>query len=122
MAQVNGEAVYGTRPWSAPTTTSEQGVEIRFTRGHDAGFATFIGDVADRHFEMPEIRFDPDRAPELLGYECHADFVNTRHGLAIRFHADLPSSEAYVVRISPMTHPNIIYILADDMGYGDVRP
>ncbi len=97
--EVNGEAVYGTRPWAAPATTSEPGVEIRFTRGHDADFAAFIGDVADRRFEMPEIRVHPDRAPELLGHECLADFVNTRHGLEIRFDREIPSSEAYVVRI-----------------------
>ena len=97
--EVNGEAVYGTRPRSAATTKSEHGVEIRLTRGHDADFATFIGDVADRRIDIPEVHSHPDRAPELLGYERHAEFVNTGHSLAIRFDADLPSSEGYVVRI-----------------------
>jgi alpha-L-fucosidase len=97
--EVNGEAVYGTRPRSAPTTTSEQGVEIRFTRGHVADFAAFIGDVADQRFEMPEVRFHPDRVPELLGHNGHADIVNATAGLTVRFAADLPRSEAYVVRI-----------------------
>ncbi|MFF7993395.1 alpha-L-fucosidase [Kitasatospora xanthocidica] len=40
---VHGEAVYGTRPWTTPESTTQDGLPVRFTTSADALYAHLLG-------------------------------------------------------------------------------
>ena len=40
---VNGEAIYGTRPWKTAEGTTSDGIRLRFTQTDSAVYATMLG-------------------------------------------------------------------------------
>jgi alpha-L-fucosidase len=64
---VNGEAIYGTRPWTRFMDKGENGAEVRYTIKDSTLFATVIALPADRTVALPDIPIKPESSVQLLG-------------------------------------------------------
>jgi alpha-L-fucosidase len=60
---VNGEAVYGTRPWTVAETTTTKGSPVRFTQRDQRVYALLIGTSRSRRFTVPDV--DASRATQI---------------------------------------------------------
>ena len=118
---VNGEAIYGTRPWKVfgegPTQVTEgmftdtlrsdfTDGDFRFTsRGQKTiyaiGFATRDGDVLIRSFGSHlRLLTTEIKAVELLGHRGKLEWSKSPQGLQLRLPQRLPSSHAFAVKVS----------------------
>jgi alpha-L-fucosidase len=111
--EVNGEAVYGTRPWTVASGSTSQGSAVRYTAGDDAIYATVLGTPKASEFSLERLSVDVagDRARRdrlssavdigVLGAP-HARFhVSAEGRLTIDFGTRPPEGPAHVVRLRP---------------------
>ena len=93
---VNGEAIFGTRPWERPSATTAGGVDVRFTRSDDATYAILL-----RKPKGAEVKIESapkgSRVSLLGGGELEASFDGG--ALTVKLPADLPESHAYALKI-----------------------
>jgi len=96
----NGDAIYGTRPWTHATAETDGGVPVRFTRSADGRFvyATFLGSPAPGAVTIEGFTAAPKRVLLLDGGQT-VDATSTASGLRLTL-PRLPAGEpAHVVAI-----------------------
>ncbi len=52
---VNGEAVYGSRPWDMAESTTTEGTPVRFTQREESVYAMLLGTSPTRRISIPEL-------------------------------------------------------------------
>ena len=116
---VNGEAIFGTRPWlifgegavkskggSFNENTTYSAKDIRFTTKGKTLYATALGWPADGQFVIRALAKTDDasvnriKRVELLGYKGKLQFTQTAEGLTVRLPADKLSDLTCSLRIS----------------------
>lgn len=118
--KVNGEAIYGTRPWKkfgeGPTEvvggtfndtkrTSFTPQDIRFTTKEDALYATCLG-VPEKEVSIESLRpgegllFDNIQSVTLLGSEATLDWAQCETGLTIRLPDKRPCDQAIAFKVT----------------------
>ncbi len=65
---VNGEAIYGTRPWTVASTTTTEGTEVRFTVRGDRVYAILLDAPGVRRFGLRRVGLGGDEV-RLLGVD-----------------------------------------------------
>jgi alpha-L-fucosidase len=100
---MNGEAIYGTRPWIRAEGQTDGGVPVRFTRTDDAVFAILLGRPAGAQVVIEDLRAAADVQTSLLGRTGPLRTQQADRGLMLSWPDSAPASPAYVVRISPAT-------------------
>jgi alpha-L-fucosidase len=86
----NGEAIYGTRPWTRAAGETAEGIPVRFTQKGDATYAILLGEPKTAAITMKALTLKPGAKIYLLG---HADPVAwSQQGANLR--VDLPASLA----------------------------
>ncbi len=95
---VNGEAIFGTRPWERPTATTGDGGDVRFTRKGDVLYVILLSKPAGAEVTIEGLALEDGRAAQLLGgdggvsYDSGAD--------ATTFHLpELPEAHAFVLKV-----------------------
>jgi len=117
---INGEAIYGTRPWKVygegPTEVYEGGftdtkrsaftpADVRFTTRGDTLYAIVLGWPADGVAKIQWLRADsplypgPIRGVELLGAEQPVEWTRDHAGLKVQLPAQKPHGAAFVLKI-----------------------
>ncbi len=99
--EVNGEAIYGTRPWSGPEAKADDGVDVHLTQGRDALYVTLTGDVAGDSVCVRGIRPVAGSELTLLGSGRSVAFDLLEDSFEVHPAVDPPPSDAYVIRVSP---------------------
>jgi alpha-L-fucosidase len=95
---VNGEAVYGTRPWRRAEGATREGVPVRFTAKGDAVHAILLGAPAAGELRVRDL---PVRAgagaPDAVRLLGHGPLPARREGgdLVVAWPHDLPPAPAY---------------------------
>jgi alpha-L-fucosidase len=114
----NGEAVYGTRPWTVTSGSTSDGTPVRFTSSEEALYATLLGKPRSNEFTLRGVRVVPsgregDERRDGLGYggsEFDARVLGEEGGRAwvandglitVDLGATVADSPAHVVRMSP---------------------
>jgi len=64
--RVHGAAIYGTRPWAAPTATDGDGREVRFTTDGDAVYALVQGAPSGR-WRLPGVAMSAGSTVRMMG-------------------------------------------------------
>ncbi|MCU1454668.1 MAG: Alpha-L-fucosidase [Acidimicrobiales bacterium] len=100
---VNGEAIYGTRPWTKAATTSIEGTPVRFTQRGDDLYALLLATPAGGVVTIPELRTHAGASVRLLGHGP-VEAVATDRGLEVRWPAGVPDAPAHVLRLQ---QPNV---------------
>jgi len=98
---LNGEAIFGTRPWLCAAATTSEGVEVRFTQNADAVYAVLLGAGARGRVRIPALAASADARIELLGRRGPVPFRNGEDGLELTLPGDGSGAPALALRIAP---------------------
>jgi len=99
----HGDAIYGTRPWTVPSTTTSEGTAVRFTVGADTLYATLLDTPGARRFCLRGIEARQLRTLALLGIDTPVDWDVRDGALSVTVPERLPVSPAHVLRLAPAT-------------------
>jgi alpha-L-fucosidase len=95
----NGEAIYGTRPWSRAEGQTADGLDVRFTRKDDALFATVLGEPKGPAMTLKSVMLQPGSEVVLLGSAQPLKWKQAGEDVAVTLPATLPGKYAYVLRM-----------------------
>jgi len=98
---VNGEAVYGTRPWRAAEGTTDAGIPVRFTRKGDALYAILLGQPGPGPLVLNALRPAPGTTAVLLGAPAPLSVEPAGDALRIVVPDALPAAPAHAIRFAP---------------------
>ncbi|MEM2163806.1 MAG: alpha-L-fucosidase [Candidatus Bathyarchaeia archaeon] len=99
---VNGEAIYGSRPWYSAEGVAREGIALRFTQKEEALYAILLGRPERKEITIKNLRPPKDAEIQPLGSDEGVDWRESPSGnLLVRFPAALKESPAYVIKISP---------------------
>lgn len=97
---INGEAIFDTRPWRRANGKTSQGLDLRFTATDDALYATLLGSPAESEIVIEGLEA-PDRASvQLLGQDGDLTWRQSGADLAIQLPQNLPQAQAHSLRIT----------------------
>ncbi len=96
---VNGEAIYGTRPYTRPEATTPDSISVRFTQKTDTLYATLLKRPTRRQVIIPGLTLPARSRVALLGVPGHQKWANQAGQVRIDLPARLPDSPAYVIRV-----------------------
>jgi len=100
---VNGDAIYGTRPWERAEGVTAGGVPVRFTHKPDtnAVYAILLGDIRGNGVTILDFPLSPSEI-YLLGHGACTGRLTICGNLRINIPGmDLPEQEAHVFEITP---------------------
>lgn len=101
---VNGDAIYGTRPWSVAEGTADGGeVRVRFTQSRDGNalYAILLDRPEGGSVTLEGITAATGTAVRLLGHEGGLTWQAAPSGLVVALPAGLPGAPAYALEITP---------------------
>ena len=102
--RVNGEAIYRTRPWLIPQTTTSAGTGVRFTARGGAVNAILL-DVPERELTLRGLDATGVTGVRVLGLDGPADWQVTDGALTVRLPERMPVSPAHVLTLSGDPRP-----------------
>jgi len=98
---INGEAIYGTRPWVRADGITDEGIAVRFTQKRDALYAILLGRPKSRKITLKSLNVEKDTTVHLLGESEALSWRQAGDDLTITIPEDLTESPAYAFRITP---------------------
>jgi alpha-L-fucosidase len=100
--KMNGEAIYGTRPWIRNGEESSEGVPVRYTQKGNSLYAILLSAPKKGiTFSLTSLAVDDHTVMELLGSEDSVSWVQNEGKLMITLPLELPGDHAYVLKITP---------------------
>jgi alpha-L-fucosidase len=99
--EVHGEAIYGTRPWTLPSTTTSEGTEVRFTLGGDVLYATLLELPGSQSFTLRGVVAGDLRHVDILGVDTAVEWSVRDGVLSVTLPERLPVSPSHVIRMEP---------------------
>ena len=99
--EVNGEAIYGTRPWRRAEGQTTAGTPLRFTSKPDALYALLLDTPGEREVLIEALAVPPGARLELLGGSQPLEWEQRGDHLALTLPQQLPESPAHAIRITP---------------------
>ena len=94
---VNGEAIYGTRPWQIASTTTSEGTDVRFTQREGRTYALLLDLPGARAFTIRGVDGRSVASARLLGVDAPIGLGEADGDLLLTLPASVPVSAAYVV-------------------------
>ncbi len=98
--RVNGDAIYGTRPWTVADGASSAGIPVRFTQKNGDLYATLLGQPEPGPLVLKGLTAAAGTTVERLGGSRIAS-SGVDGGLRVEIPAGLPDSPVHAFRISP---------------------
>lgn len=98
---MNGEAIFGSRPWGETDGTTDDGIEIRYTRKGMTVYAILLGTPAGRTIVLPSLGFLPYAGVRILGSLSYVTWFEEGKDIHIRLSEPLRESAAHVISITP---------------------
>jgi alpha-L-fucosidase len=98
----NGEAIYGTEPWTRAVGQSKDGIGVRFTQKHGDVFAILMGTPKQSEITLVGLAAKPGTAVHLLGYGQPLKWTADAGNLKVTLPASLPGKYAYVLQLKPV--------------------
>ncbi len=99
--RVNGDAVYGSRPWSTPEGRTGDGLDVRYTTRDDALYAVVLGAPTQTTVELLGVAPQDGARVELLGRVEPLSWTRTNRGVVVGLPGRPPSGPAITLRVSP---------------------
>jgi alpha-L-fucosidase len=98
---LNGEAIYGSRPWRTHAAVTASGKQVRFTTSDDALYAIVLGFAVGETVTIEGLNLDSQSTVELLGDPDPLHFEPEGGGTTFHLPEQLPTAPAYTLRITP---------------------
>ena len=96
---VNGEAIYGSRPWQIAQSTTTEGTEVRFTRRGDEVYAILLDLPGNRTFSLRGVDASAVSGVRLLGVGEPIPWSVSDGTLSVTLPERVPVSAAYVLSL-----------------------
>jgi alpha-L-fucosidase len=96
---VNGEAIYGTTPWTRAVGETRNGVPVRFTRKGDDLFVILLETPESPRIEIPALPVEPGAQVRLLGSDVSIEWTRDGDSLVVSLPESLPEAPAHALRI-----------------------
>jgi alpha-L-fucosidase len=98
---VNGDAIYGTRPWQRAEGRTVDGVDVRFTGKPGTLFAILMDTPQGLEITIESLRAAEEMRLELLGHDEPLGWEQSGSGLTIRLDRPVPDSPALCLKMTP---------------------
>lgn len=98
---VNGSAIFSTRPWQVAEATTDAGVDVRFTRTDDALYTVLMGTPSSTQVAINGLKLDASASVELLGSTSPIQWQQKEDTAVFTLPDSLPPSAAYTLKIHP---------------------
>jgi alpha-L-fucosidase len=98
---VNGEAIYGTRPWKRAEGRTTGGAAVRFTSKPGSLFAILMDTPSGLETTIESLNAPRGMRVELLGYDRPLDWEQAGSGVTIRFDRRAPEGPAPCLKLTP---------------------
>lgn len=99
--KVNGEAIYGTRPWVRAEGVTTDGIPVRFTRRGETLYAILLGASQAQEIVLRDVTAPPATHIARLGGPTDLPWRQSGPDLAVTLPIGLPGAAACVLRIGP---------------------
>jgi alpha-L-fucosidase len=99
--RVNGEAIFGTRPWVRAEGRTRDGLPVRYTVKEDSAYAILLEKPKEGKVVIEAIMAEDKSRIQLLGSSQELRWSQTGKALSINLPDIVPTSEAYVLKITP---------------------
>jgi len=99
--KLNGEAIFGTRPWRHAEGQTGDGLPVRFTQTNDALYMIILGKPQTDHLEIPGLSAPETASVYVLGYNAPFAWQRHRSTLALTLPRTLPDTPAIALKIVP---------------------
>ena len=99
--EVNGEAIFGTRPWKKAEGTTVDGIELRFTCKPDALYAFLLDKPKGPQIAIKSLHLSENSKAIMLGYEGSLTLKQGEKDASIQLPENLKDSPAYAIKITP---------------------
>jgi alpha-L-fucosidase len=97
----NGEAIYGTEPWSRAEGETDQNIPVRFTQKTGKLYATLMGSPKTSSILLRGIQPANGSEVHLLGDAKPLTWTQKGADLEVQLPTTLPGKYAYVLRMEP---------------------
>ena len=98
----NGAAIYKTRTWVKATGTTEEGLEVRYTKSEDAVNAIILGTPKDSSVEL-DVELEEGAVVTLTSTGQQLQWIESSHGAHIELPETLDEQPAVALEISPLS-------------------
>ncbi|MFX1451271.1 MAG: alpha-L-fucosidase [Promethearchaeota archaeon] len=99
--EINGEAIFGTRPWVRAEGETDNGINIRFTQKKDSLYVILLDTPKSKKITIKSLIIDQKASIHLLGYNSILSWKQKGEHLEITFTKKLEVGPAYTLRIKP---------------------
>jgi alpha-L-fucosidase len=96
---INGEAIYGTRPWTRFKDDGASGAEVRYTIKDNALYVITITLPTDRILSLPDISIKPASNVQLLGRDQPIEWTQAAGRLIVHLPSQLAADDIPVLKI-----------------------
>ena len=101
--QVNGDAIYGTRPWSRAEGKTLDGIDVRFTQKKNILYLHLLGKSKRTEITIESLTVADNSTIKILGYEGNLTWKQEEDNLTILIPDNLPDSPAFAFKIISKT-------------------
>jgi alpha-L-fucosidase len=98
----NGEAIFGTKPWTRAMGSSNEGIDVRFTQKNGELNAILLGKPKQSEVTLIGVAAKPGTALHLLGYAQPLKWTAEGGNMRVALPASLPGQYAYVLQFKPV--------------------
>ncbi len=95
----NGEAIYGTKPWTRAVSETGDGQGVRFTQKDGNVYAILLGAPASREVLIHAVKARAGSEVKLLGEPAPLAWTQEGNDLRVKLPAKLPGSYAYALKV-----------------------
>ena len=99
--RINGDAVYGTRPWTTPDGRTGEGHDVRYTTRDGDLYAIVLGTPSSAQVRLDVVP-PTDAAVHLLGYDAALAWTADGEGCTVDLPGRPAPAPALAIRISPV--------------------
>ncbi|HKM91774.1 MAG TPA: alpha-L-fucosidase [Candidatus Acidoferrales bacterium] len=96
---MNGEGIYGTRPWTRAEGVTSEGIRVRFTQKDGALYVFLLGKPKGKFITIKDLAPKQVTAMSLLGTSQPIAWRQSGSDLEVQLPADLPGSYVYTLKI-----------------------
>jgi alpha-L-fucosidase len=96
----NGEAIYGTRPWTRADGETSEGIPVRFTQAGSSLYVILMGEPKSASITVKKLFPKSGSQIYMLGDSSSINWVQRGGDVTLTLPARLPGHYAYVLRMS----------------------
>ncbi|MFX1406223.1 MAG: alpha-L-fucosidase [Promethearchaeota archaeon] len=100
--EINGEAIYGTRPWIKAEKKTFDNIDVKFTKTKNSLFVILLNKSKGKKVVIKSLKINPNSEIQLLGYNNPIKWSQVDNNLILEIPKDLFDSSAYSFKITPI--------------------